>query len=607
MTATDLRFASLQSGSTDLRFGDTGGAVEYFDLTLTATLVSAPLVGSLSVDIDNAVLRAPTARCGGAWQNAVPASHTAAEVQRQAPRHVARVALPVVDARPLPIDHAAGWGLFEHLTVAPSDSWRAAVPMATVNADFWANLSPRLRPGLRSIFEAGTPSAARTGDRWISLLPTRRPTSVLPWVPGRPVVARASNPFSPAVRHHREGIFPWREGAHPAAGVSPHGSAVVPPTPPCYTPPPGNAAALLFRDLQTGSLDLVFKCPDADGPAATVVVPVRRVYMQSNVVTLALAETGQPIPARELRLSLDVDSWVWGWSASVPAGYLPVLSAGVGDLVELVAGVNGTTFRLAVERLSRDRKFGESSLAVSGRGRAAWLADPYAEVISRSNAGAMTAQQLMTDALTINGVPIGWDIDWQITDWLVPAGAWNHTGTALEACLAIAEAGGAYVQAHRSEQVLSVLPRYPAAPWAWSAQTPDIELPEDACETEGIEWLDKPDYNTVFVSGQQDGILAHVTRQGTAGDKAAPMITHPLITHTDAGRQAGLAVLADTGRQKRIALSLPVLPETGIIVPGKLVRYTEGGSQHLGLTRAVDVTYDLPVLTQTIQVESHVL
>ena len=111
----------------------------------------------------------------------------------------------------------------------------------------------------------------------------------------------------------------------------------------------------------------------------------------------------------------------------------------------------------------------------------------------------MTAQQLMADALTINGVPIGWDIDWQITDWLIPAGVWNHTGTALEACLAIAEAGGAYIQAHRADQVLSVLPRYPAAPWNWGSLTPDIELPEHACETEGIEWLDKPDYNAVFV------------------------------------------------------------------------------------------------------------
>lgn len=347
--------------------------------------------------------------------------------------------------------------------------------------------------------------------------------------------------------------------------------------------------------------------PDDPDPGQTIIVPVRSIYMQTNTVTLVLAETGQPIPARGLRLSIDADSWVWGWSASVPASYLPLLSSAAGDLVELLASVNDTLFRLAVVHRGRDRKFGEAWLSVSGRGRAAWLGYPYAEVASRSNSVAMTAQQLMVDALTVNGVPIGWGIDWQITDWPVPAGAWNHTGTAMEACLAIAEAAGAYIQAHRTDQTLSVLPRYPAAPWNWASLTPDIDLPEDACETEGIEWLDKPAYNTVFISGKEGGILAHVTRDGSAGDKAAPMIVDGLITHTYAGGQRGLAVLSDTGSQKRIALNLPVLPETGIIVPGKLVRYTEGGTQHLGLTRAVEVNYGSPALTQMIQVESHVL
>jgi len=330
--------------------------------------------------------------------------------------------------------------------------------------------------------------------------------------------------------------------------------------------------------------------------------------MQTNTVTLVLAATGQPIPARGgLRLSLDVDSWGWGWSASVPASYLTLLSAPLGNLVELIATVNGTAFRLSVERISRERQFGQATLAISGSGRAAWLAAPYAPIVTRSNNGAMTAQQLMADALTENGMAIGWTLDWQITDWLVPAGVWNHTGTAMEACLTIANAGGAYIQAHRTDQVLSVLPRYPSTPWAWPGLTPDIDLPENVCVVEGIEWIDKPTYNTVFVSGQEGGILAHVTRQGTAGDKAAPMVTDPLTTHSDAGLQRGTRILSDTGRQALISLNLPVLPETGIILPGKLIRYSENGNQHIGLTRAVDIAADFPKVRQTVKVESHVL
>jgi hypothetical protein len=72
-------------------------------------------------------------------------------------------------------------------------------------------------------------------------------------------------------------------------------------------------------------------------------------------------------------------------------------------------------------------------------------------------------------------------------------------------------------------------------------------------------------------------------------------------------RARGLAVLADTGRQAHISLRLPVLPETGIIRPGKLVRYTEGGNTHLGLTRAVQLEQRFPDLWQTIKVETHEL
>jgi hypothetical protein len=48
-----------------------------------------------------------------------------------------------------------------------------------------------------------------------------------------------------------------------------------------------------------------------------------------------------------------------------------------------------------------------------------------------------------------------------------------------------------------------------------------------------------------------------------------------------------MPVLADVGRQAMVSLRLPVLPETGIIVPGKFVRYVDGGTTRLGLTRSV--------------------
>lgn len=609
MTATDLRFVALQEASTALRFGDSGASSPvYIDLTLAGVLTTSPATGSLDVVLDNAVNRAPAARVDAGWRTTAAAAMSISVPQPAPDQCGVLLTQSISDSVALDVDISADWRAMSRLGVVPNLPWSKALATNSVKTDLWDNLNPRLRPGLRAIFEAAAPRSARPTDTWISLHRERRPLSSHPWTAGRSFVRQARAEFSPALRFDRSYLHPWSSAAHPMAGLSRHDSGGgVQPTPPCYVPPLGNAVALAFRARQLASPDLAFKCPGADGPVASIVVPVRSIYMQTNTVSLVLAESGQPIPARDLHVGIDVDSWCWGWSASVPAGYFPLLSASGQNKVEVLVSMNGTSFRLAVERLRRNRKFADAALTVSGRGRAAWLADPYAEVVSRSNGSAMTAQQLMADALTINGAPSGWDIDWQITDWLVPAGAWNHTGTAMEACIAIANAAGAYIQAHRTEQVLSVLPRYKMAPWHWSSMVPDIELPEDACETEGIEWLDKPDYNAVFISGYESGVLAHVTRQGSAGDRCAPDIVDPLITHADAGRQRGTAVLSDTGSQALISLSGPVLPETGIIVPGKLLRYTEGGKQHVGLSRAVDVNYNLPVLTQTIQVESHVI
>ena len=329
--------------------------------------------------------------------------------------------------------------------------------------------------------------------------------------------------------------------------------------------------------------------------------------MTLNSQSLVIADTGEPLQATQLSLQIDADSWVWGWSATVPAGYLQKLQTDYDSAVELIATINGTTFRMAVESIRRSRQFGGSALQISGRGRAAWLAAPYHKAESRTNTTARTAQQLMQDALTINGVSNGWSVDWQITDWAIPAGVWAHTGTPMEACLTIAEAAGAYIQADRVEQTLHVLPRYPAAPWNWGSMAPDIELPEDVCVTEGIEWVDRPDYNAVYVSGQADGVLAQVKKAGTAGDTLAQMIVDPLITHAYAARQRGLTALGDTGRVKNITLQLPVLSETGIILPGKTIRYAESGQNHVGIVRAVQVASDFPRIRQAITVESHVL
>jgi len=604
---TELAFTRPQTYSTDLAFGEVGGPVEYIDLTLTAVLHSAPLVGSLAVDIDNAVLRAPTARLGAGWQNADPASHQVAEVQHRPAGYTVRTAVPLAEAKSLPADRVAGWGLFDHLTASPASLWRAAVPKVTVTGEFWTNLNPRLRPGLRAVFEAGTPLQVRDADRWISLSPLRRPSPALPWKAARPVRVRASNPFSPAVRQHRSTVFPWGEAGHAAAGVSPHDTgSVTPPEPPCYTPPAGNAVALLFREVQANSTGLSFKCSRGT-PPAVVVVPVQRTYIVINSANLRRVDGNTELPCYSLSLQLDRDSWTWGFSASLHASALTLVEPSeYGTPVELDAEINGNHYRLFAESISRDRQFGDSKINITGRGRSAVLSDPYAPIRNFTNVGALTAQQLINDVLTDNGVPIGWGVDFALDDWTIPAGVFAHRGTYVSAVNEIVRAAGGYVQPDPVTNTLFIKPAYPVEPWNLGAATPDYELPADITSREGIVWADRPNYNGVYVSGASDGVLALVRRAGSAGDVLAPMVVDSLITEGAAARQRGISVLGNTGRVAEVTLELPVLPATGVIVPGKIVRYLDGSAVRTGITRSVSVNVALPRISQQILVETHV-
>ena len=397
-------------------------------------------------------------------------------------------------------------------------------------------------------------------------------------------------------------------GRHQDAVPPPPGISLLvrpkPPGPaPCYTPDPH----LLFSEAFGATPHLVFVCqgqrPDFVG---TVVVPVRRVYFVINNVSLHRVADGLEVPAYSLSLSLDASSWTWGFEARLPAQAETLVASGrASEPVKLAARVNGTLFCVFAENISRERTFGEASIRVSGRGRNAVLGAPYAPVMTFRNSELRSARQLMEEFLTVNGVPLGWTIDWGLTDWNVPPGVFSLQGTWIEALTTIASAAGAYLLPHPAGQSLRVRHRYPEPPWEWASVTPDVVLPVDAVSRESLRWLKKPAYNRVFVSGQEVGVLGQVTRAGTAGDILAPMVVDPLITEAAAARQRGLAVLADTGSQIEVSLRLPVLSDTGIIEPGTFVEYQDGSVTRLGLVRSTQIEAGLPEVWQTLGVQSH--
>lgn len=396
-------------------------------------------------------------------------------------------------------------------------------------------------------------------------------------------------------------LGPWGVAMRPNYGrtVKP----TVPPIDDGYKPPSGIAVNLLFKEKATTDTHVLFGIKQY--VPAKKIVPVKRAYIVMNTFDLVVLATGSRIETYTMEMTIDMDSWTWGFNANIAAKELPkILPSGAPVIV--VATVNGEPFRFIVESRRRSRSFGKEAIGISGRGVSALLADPYSPVMNFTNTQSRTANQLADDALLLNGVSIGWAVDWQIEDWLVPTGAWSHQGTYMSAITTIVASAGAFVQPDPVNNILRILPRNKVKPWELSTSSADIEIPSAVIETESVTWEDRAEYDSVYVSGTtSDGVLGLVRRTGTAGDKPAPMVTDPLITDAVAARQRGIFELSRYGSVVKRELNFPVLSETGIVMPGATMQYTDNGISNTGFVNSVRVNVSLPSIRQQISITSY--
>lgn len=564
-------------------------------------------IGELAADIglrwDANVSRGYTHRARSHWQDAAPRAAAAAARWQQSSPAVRPTASRWQDGAPGQRAAAVRWQQSSAQRRAVSSRWQDGAALRGAAAAAWQQATA-LRGAAATHWQDAAAQRAAATIVWQEMQ-RRRHTRAVRWQDGAAArrwlheVLHDATPVRQQVRTH------WQDARRPPPGRSWH---TIPPQPPhlCYDP--ADLGKLQFGlDPVTPLGVLAFWCHEAPPPAGPIIVAPRRTWIVINSIELRRADDGTLLPCEAFAMQLDADSWTWSFSATIAWAQRAAVEPGIGGMpVELEAKVNGVPYRLQAERVGRSVRFPEKLAKVSGRGKAAILDAPYAAVQTFTNASAMTAQQIMEGVLTVGGVGIGWGLDFGLTDWVVPAGAWSHQGTYISALADIAGAVGGYLQPHATAATLRVLPRWPAPWWDWASATPDIILPAGVAEVDETEWIDQPAYNRIYVHGQAGGIAARITRTGTAGDVLKPTAVHPLITAELAARQRGVAELAASGRAIKQTITTMVLPATGLITPGKLVQYTDADATRLGLVRGTSVAWQFPALTQTLEIESHV-
>lgn len=602
-TAGRLVFIRPADGTGRLTFGDdTDVPIQPTEINLDAAL-DDELGSSVQLLWSPNVSRGEAIELRSRWQAGVQAAARAQAHWQPAQSIVAMTKALTQTAAPLIATAAAQWQSSQPFSARSGVSWQGGAQQRHPLRGHW-QAADRLRSMLALRDQLGVIQRQQVLARYQEAVRLRQ-ISTTRWM-------RAALIDHHWLRHAGHAGMPqrvaqelhWQDARRPPAGQS---TAIQPPTPTdvCYDPE--TLGQLEFTEPWAANGRLVFFCHRPDAPAAAIVISARGLYMVQNNVVLHRVPSGVEFVASRFSLQLDADSVTFGWSASLNSAALQHLArSSLTGLIEVECSVNGVLLRLVVDQIGRDRSFPEQRVQVRGRGRSAELADGE---LTFTNPSARTAQQLMADVLTINGASLGWTLDWQITDWFIPADRWVFRGSALAALSDVASAAGAYIQPHNTQKVIRVLPRYPHAPWDWAnLLVPDIELPAAAASFEGIEQIVRPDHNRVFIGGvKAPGIFGPVTRAGTAGDKVATPVTHPLITAAEAHIQRGRAELSDTGLQERLSLRTMVFPGVGLILPGKAIRYVDESGPRLGIVRGTNVSMDRhPVLYQTLEVETHV-
>lgn len=532
----------------------------------------------------------------------------------------------------------AAHGQAAKLLLQSAGRWTPAAPAQAAPTLHW-NQSARVSAERTSTWTQASPVA-----RWWALAHERAGVvitqALVPWGLGAPVARIWALSHERAAAHRIQREATWqlanqlqvmavgRYGTGIARAVDllalwetgrpvPPGREVWPPVNPNPFEPRVPNTNLVFAcpPWLGGSVHLVFGrvCGGGPvGPLAPFYILPARFYMAVHTLTAVRLPDLAPVPIFDVSLSADAGSFAWTFNASAPASVFEQLAPAAGLPAQIRITLDGIPFVFVVDGLQREEAFGRRGVRISGRSATALLARPYARETTRLSSSVATAQQLAEAALEFSGA----GLDWGLTDWLVPAGAWSHTGTPLAAVQAIVEAAGGYLQSHRSAPTLLARHPYPelagglpGGPWNWYAPgvVPDVELAPDALITSAIERRDGPDINGVYVSGTSAGVLALVRRTGSAADKLASLITDPLLTAQEAAQQRGLGVLGAAGPKHLVQLSLPVLTgagQPGVLDVGQLVQVNTSAPWR-GRVRSVSVNAAMPKARQTVQIERH--
>jgi hypothetical protein len=362
------------------------------------------------------------------------------------------------------------------------------------------------------------------------------------------------------------------------------------------------------------------------------------VYHMLNTILIKRLPSNEPLDCFSVDIQTDLDSWCWDFSITLPqSSFLDLVKPSVvGEdlvLIDIEISINGWKWVCRVESWSESFSFGQRAWTIHGRSPSIELSEPYCLPGVYTNTSVVNGGQILDEVLFGTGWSIQWGFDnlpGNYSDYLNPTTTWNIPAeacsvsekTKLQTIQYILEAIDARIITEpncATNKNLIILPRYKFTPWQWSSKTADEAVNIASCWETGGGFRTLPKINAVVVSGESQGVIVNATKDGTAGNKIAPMFTHPLITTVEAGSERAKSILSEEGTWndhtfKLFSLDNYVSPTgniPGLLLPGKLLSVIGDLTSWKGYVTSVSIHGEAVAenkgceVTQTIEVEEY--
>lgn len=327
-----------------------------------------------------------------------------------------------------------------------------------------------------------------------------------------------------------------------------------PPPPPvsvCQIRPPSDRLPFVLRrkshkaqELSADALPFALTCWHDLPPSQT---PNKGAYIVHNTITATIG--GLNIDPLSFSIKTDMDSFCWSGQVEITDKDYQKIKAKLdserGKEPLISVSINGHSFVILGEDVSKTRSFVNHSYTLSGRSVTAHLSKDYANVVKLDS--ELYASQIINEALA--NLPI--TADFGVDDWLTFA---TMTDTPIAIIDTVAKACGGFVMSDKADGKLYVRKRYKVSAWELATTTPDHIIPLDVIKSISEQKRTNPRFNAVILTSSKEGATVYREREGQ--DKHAPVSQNELYTDQACIIPAGVAILSDSGMHQSATITM---------------------------------------------------